>query len=216
MRPTARLLPSLLAVVALLSACSQSSGPAPSPKTGSAAPALTADGVVFGNPGAKVNVIEYASASCSHCARFDADVFPAFKAKYVDTGLVRYEFREFLTAPEQYAVAAFALARCAGADKYMSVVEAAFRGQKEMFATQDMRGPLLKVAQAAGMTEPQFNACVSDPAAMKAIQDRVQRAETQAHVNSTPSVFVNGQPLAVGEPTLADLDGAIQPLLARQ
>jgi len=180
----------------------------------SSAPVLTDAGVAFGAPGAKVKVVEYASASCSHCAAFDAQTYPEFKKKYIDTGLVRYEFREFLTPPEQYAAAAFALARCAGASKYMGVVEAAFRGQAEMFATQDMRGPLLKVAQSAGMSEDQFAKCVSNPDSLKAIYDRVQRAETDAHIDGTPTFIVNGKPLPSGEESLAKLDAAIQPILA--
>ena len=210
-----RIIATAFAAASLLSACGQhaASGGGTTSAT-SAAPVLTDAGVAFGNPAAKVKVVEYASASCIHCAAFDAETFPAFKAKYIDTGLVRYEFREFLTSPEQYAAAAFALARCAGPAKYMSVVEAAFRGQKEMFATQDMRAPLLKVAQSAGMNDDQFNKCVSDPAALKAIYDRVQTAETVDHIDSTPTILVNGkQPDGPGEMSLAKLDAAIQPLL---
>ena len=205
-----------LSALSLLAACGQKSATdasAGGASATSAAPVLTDAGVAFGNPAAKVKVVEYASASCSHCAAFDKEVYPAFKAKYIDTGLVRYEFREFLTSPEQYAAAAFALARCAGPAKYMGVVEAAFRGQTEMFATQDMRGPLLKVAQSAGMNEDQFTKCVSDPAALKAISDRVQKAVTVDHIEGTPTVMVNGKTIGAGEPTMAMLDAAIQPLL---
>jgi protein-disulfide isomerase len=204
-----------IAALSLLAACGQhSGGDASTGGAATAAPVLTDAGVAFGNPNAKVKVVEYASASCSHCAAFDAEVFPAFKAKYIDTGLVRYEFREFLTSPEQYAAAAFALARCAGPQKYMGVVEAAFRGQQQMFATQDMRGPLLKVAQSAGMNEAQFEKCVSDPATLKGIADRVQRAITVDHIDATPTILVNGK-ASVGEPTMASLDAAIQPLLKK-
>ncbi len=207
-----------LAAASLLAACGQHSaaGASSGDTANSAAPVLTDAGVAFGNPSATVKVVEYASASCSHCARFDAEVFPGFKAKYIDTGLVRYEFREFLTSPEQYAAAAFALARCAGPAKYMSVVEAAFRGQTEMFATQDMRGPLLKVAQSAGMNEDQFTKCVSDPAGLKAIADRVQKASTVDHIDGTPTILVNGKQVGQGEIPMATLDAAIQPLLAKK
>jgi len=213
-----RTIAAALAAASLLAACGQHSadgGSASATSATSAAPVLTDAGVAFGNPAAKVSVVEYASASCSHCAAFDKEVFPAFKAKYIDTGLVRYEFREFLTPPEQYAAAAFALARCAGSAKYMSVVEAAFRGQTEMFATQDMRGPLLKVAQSAGMNEDQFTKCVSDPAALKAISDRVQKAATVDHIESTPTILINGKQPNPGEVTMANLDAAIQPLLKK-
>src|SRR5579875_3312086 len=199
-----------VAAFGLLSACGQHSGGgdtvASSGGGGNGAPVLTDAGVAFGNPNAKVKVVEYASASCSHCAAFDAEVFPAFKKKYIASGQVRYECREFLTPPEQYAAAAFALARCAGPAKYMGVVEAAFRGQQEMFATQNMRTPLLKVAQSAGMNEAQFEKCVADPAALKAIADRVEKATTVDHIDSTPTILVNGKVIGPGEPSMAALD----------
>lgn len=205
-----------LAVVVAAAGCSGKSSVGASSAASGPAPVITDAGVAFGNPKAAVTVVEYASASCSHCAKFDAEVFGPFKKKYVDTGLVRYEFREFLTEPVQYAAAAFALARCAGADKYMGVVEAAFHGQTEMFATGDMRGPLLKVAQSAGMSEDAFKKCVSDPAALQAISDRVQKAQTTDHIEATPTIFVNGKQTGAGEATLAQLDAAIQPLLAKK
>ena len=97
----------LTAVAALsLAACGQAGG-----KT------AVGDEMVLGNPNAKVTVIEYASASCPHCARWNEDVYPAFKKKYVDTGKVKYVFREFLTPPTEVAAAGFLLARCAGKDK---------------------------------------------------------------------------------------------------
>ena len=76
------------------------------------------DEIGMGKPNAPVKVVEYASASCGHCATFNNEVFPAFKAKYIDTGIVYYEMREIITPPENFAAAAFLTARCAGPDKY--------------------------------------------------------------------------------------------------
>jgi protein-disulfide isomerase len=163
----------------------------------------------LGNPDAKVKVVEYASASCSHCARFNNEVFPAFKAKYIDTGKVQYTLKEFLTPPEQVAAAGFLTARCAGKDKYFTVLDAIYKNQNEMFQSGDFRGGLLRIAQSAGMTEPQFNACVSDEAALKALNARVERAEKQDKIVSTPSFVVNGKKVAEGEVSLAQLDTAI-------
>ena len=81
----------------------------------------------LGDPKAKVRVIEYASASCSHCARFNNEVFPAFKAKYIDTGRVHYTLKEFLTPPVEVAAAAFLLARCTGKDRYFSTLDAVYK-----------------------------------------------------------------------------------------
>jgi protein-disulfide isomerase len=173
---------------------------------------INAPEMTLGNPNAKVTVVEYASDTCSHCARFDAEVFPAFKAKYIDTGKVFYKFREFLTPPEQVSAAGFLLARCAGRDKYFGVVEAIFRGQPEMFATRDAHGVLLRIAQSAGLTEAQFDACEQNQAALDALQKRVKTAFDN-HIDSTPTFLVDGVGLPPGEITLVALDKAIQPKL---
>lgn len=162
----------------------------------------------MGSADAPVTVIEYASVTCSHCASFNEEVFPAFKAKYIDTGQVRYVFREFLTAPAEVAAAGFLTARCAGDDKYFGVVDAIFRSQPEMFRTQDWRGTLVRVAQSAGLTEAQFNACINDADALKALDARVQQGVKDG-VDGTPYFIVNGKALPSGEKTLAQLDAAI-------
>ncbi|HKR89299.1 MAG TPA: thioredoxin domain-containing protein [Phenylobacterium sp.] len=163
----------------------------------------------LGPADAKVQVVEYASASCSHCARFNNTVFPEFKAKYIDTGKVHYTLKEFLTPPEEVAAAGFLMARCAGKDKYFTVLDAIYKNQAEMFQTQDYRGVLLRIAQSAGMTEDQFNKCVSDPEALKALNARVQRAIKDDKISGTPTFVVNGKQIATGEVSLAQLDAAI-------
>ncbi len=170
--------------------------------------AVTADDMSLGNATAKVTVIEYASASCPHCARFNNEVFPAFKAKYIDTGKIHYVFREFLTPPEAVATAGFLVARCAGKDKYFSVLDAIFHGQEAMYQSGDFRGGLLRIAQSAGLSEAQFTACVEDDKAITALNDRVQRFAKQDNITGTPTFFVNGKKLD-GEQTLASLDGAV-------
>ena len=161
----------------------------------------------MGNPAAKVTVVEYASASCPHCAEFNNEVFPAFKAKYIDTNKIHYVFREFLTPPAEVAASGFLIARCAGKDKYFSVLDAIYRGQQAMYASGDYRGSLLRIAESAGMSEQQFNACTTDDAALKALNDRVQKAISDG-IDSTPTFVVNGKKLDVA-PTLVNLDAAI-------
>lgn len=171
--------------------------------------AVSGDAMSLGDPKAKVKMEEFASTTCSHCGRFNNDVFPAFKAKYIDTGKVHYTLHEFITPPEAVAVAGFLTARCAGKDKYFSVVDALFRSQEEMYRTGDARGTLLKVAQSAGMTEEQFNKCVSDEAGNKALAERVQKAQTERNISSTPTFFFNGKKVKEGEISMAELDAAI-------
>jgi protein-disulfide isomerase len=173
------------------------------------APKADAADMTMGDAKAKVQMIEYASASCTHCAAFNNDVFPAFKAKYIDTGKVGYTFKEFLTPPVEVAAAGFLTARCAGKDKYFSVVDAIFRAQNEMFQTGDMRGVLLRIAQSSGMTEAQFNACITDEASLKALNERVEKAIKVDRITGTPTFIINGKQVASGEVTLEQLDAAV-------
>lgn len=171
--------------------------------------AASADAMSLGKADAPIHMEEYASTTCSHCGRFHNDVFPAFKAKYIDTGKVRYTFHEFLTPPEAVAAAGYLTARCAGKDKYFSVIDALFRSQEEMYRTGDARGTLLKVAQSAGLTEAQFNACVQDEAAAKALNERVEKANKERNITSTPTFYLNGKKLKEGEVTMEELDAAV-------
>jgi protein-disulfide isomerase len=163
----------------------------------------------LGDPNAKVKVVEYASASCSHCARFNNEVFPEFKKKYIDTGKVHYTLKEFLTPPNQVAAAGFLMARCVGKDKYFTALDAVYHQQEEMFRTGDFRGVLLRIAQSMGVTEKQFDACITDEAAIKALNDRVEKVARDAKITATPTFDVNGKRLKEGEITMAELDAAI-------
>ncbi len=174
-----------------------------------------ADDMSLGNPRAKVTVVEYASASCPHCARFNNDVFPAFRKKYVDTGKVRYVFREFLTEPVQVAAAGFLLARCAGKAKYFQVLDDFFHGQAHAYETGEVKTLILSAGGHAGLDEARIQACLSDKAAGDALNARVERYATEDKVEFTPTFVINGQKLPAldHEVTLQDLDNAIQPLL---
>lgn len=171
--------------------------------------AASTDAMSLGKADAPIHMEEYASTTCSHCGRFHNEVFPAFKAKYIDTGKVRYTFHEFLTPPEAVAAAGYLTARCAGKDKYFSVIDALFRSQEEMYRTGDARGTLLKVAQSAGLTEAQFNACVQDEAAAKALNERVEKAGRERNITSTPTFYLDGKKLKEGEVTMEELDAAV-------
>ena len=173
---------------------------------------VSADDMSLGNPNSKVTVVEYASASCVHCGRWNNEVFPAFKTKYIDTGRVHYVYREFLTEPVQVASAAFLMARCAGKDKYFSVLDSVYHSQEEMFTTGDYRGVLLRIAQSAGMDEAQFTSCVTDEKALKALNARVEKYQADAKITGTPTFIINGKKVHGddgGEASMAELDAAI-------
>lgn len=176
--------------------------------------AVSSDDMSLGKADAPVTVVEYASLACVHCAKFNNEVFPAFKAKYIDTGKVHYVFREFITAPPQLASAGALLARCAGKDKYFDVVDAVFHGQEEIFNTGDIRGVLLRVAQSAGLTEDQFMACVGDEKGLNDLNARVEKYAKDAKITGTPTFFFNDDKYEQGEMTLAQMDAAYEKALA--
>lgn len=179
-----------------------------------AAPALPED-MAMGAATAPVTVVEYASASCPHCARFNNAIFPVFKKKYVDTGQVRYVFREFLTPPTQVAAAAFMVARCAGQARYFTVLDVFFHGQEKMYQTGDVKSALNAAGAAGGLSPDQVKACVADVDALDAVNERAAKYSTEDSIDSTPTFVINGKKLPESdhEVTLADLDAAIAPLL---
>ena len=194
--------------VALVMALTMFGAAACSQKTGAA---LTQDDMDMGNPQAKVTVIEYASVGCPVCAKWQKEVYPAFKAKYIDTNKIHYVFREMLVggdAEVQVAASGFLVARCAGKDKYFTVTDAIFKDQQQAFEAP--RETLLDVAKSVGMTEDQFNKCVSDEKALQALNDRVEHHNRDDKVNSTPTFVINGKQLEPGYHSLDEIDAAIK------
>jgi len=173
-----------------------------------AAPAPLADDMSMGSPKATIQVIEYASLSCPHCAHFNEAVFPALKAKYIDTGKVRYTLKEMLTEPATVAAAGFLLARCAGPDKYFKVVDEVFRSQPR-WQSGAIKPILQEIGAANGVDAAKFDACLRDEAAVNAVTARAERASQQDGVNSTPTLFINGKRIENVPLTPADLDAAI-------
>lgn len=200
-RLTRRLMISAVAAAAALSITScNSSG------TGS-----TVEGdMVQGDANAPVTVIEYASVTCSVCGAWHTQVYPEFKAQYIDTGKVRYVFREFPTPPFDIAAAGFLLARCAGEDRYFQIIDAIMHSQQEWQQGTPPRQSLLRIAQSAGFSQEQFNACVTDENSVRALEERIQLGRRDG-VTGTPTFFVNGR--QISDPTLEGLSAAIDPLL---
>ncbi|QTN19108.1 DsbA family protein [Brevundimonas sp. AJA228-03] len=183
---------------------------------GSRAPA-EGDMAMGAAEGAKVTVVEYASPTCPHCALWQQNTWPAFKAAYVDTNKVRYVFRELPTPPTDIAAAGFLLARCAGPDRYFDVIHAIMDSQSEWRTGTNPRDSLIRIAGGVGIDQAAFTACVTDPKAIAALETRV-KAATDAGVINTPTFLVNGKRVTSpgGEGTvMADLAPAIDAELAK-
>lgn len=197
-----------LATMATLSGCG-----------GGGSAAADGDMALGAADGAKVTVVEYASVTCPHCALWQEKTWPAFKARYVDTNKVRYVFRELPTPPQDVAVAGFLIARCAAAksggdEKYFQIVHEIMSSQPEWRQGIAPRDTLMRIANGAGVD---FQACVSDKAAIEAMSKRIESARG-AGVTGTPYFFVNGTPVITpgGEgASMADLSTAIEAELAK-
>jgi protein-disulfide isomerase len=174
---------------------------------------LLAPEMVLGNPKAKVTVIEYASASCPHCAHFNNDIFPEFKKAYIDTGKVRYVFREMLTDPAPFAGAAFLIARCAGPGQYFPVLDTVFHEQDAIYQSGDLAGGLLKIAEQYGLSKEQVASCTADEKSVQALNDRMAQADKDG-VNSTPTFLIGDKRIEGAQP-LADFQAVIDPMLAK-
>ena len=174
-----------------------------------AAPTALPDDMSLGPVNAKVQVIEYASLSCPHCAHFNETVFAPFKARWVDTGKARYTLKEMLTAPEQVAAAGFLMARCAGGPaKYFKVVDEVFRSQPR-WESGKIKPVLEEIGKANGVDETRFAACLQDQAALDALSARARRAFETDGVSSTPTLFINGKKIDPLPQSPAEMDAAI-------
>jgi protein-disulfide isomerase len=161
--------------------------------------AATADDMVLGQESAPATLIEYASTTCPHCAEFHAAVWPQLKANYIDTGKLRFIFREFPTAPAAIAVAGFQLARCNAAtpEQYYARLGVLFEQQRAIFATGSMAGvrdKFMEIGAGAGLSQEQVMQCINDPAGAERVR-RIGEGATQFQVTGTPSLILNGEKL---------------------
>ena len=171
--------------------------------------------MVMGDAKAPVTIIEYASMTCPHCAHFQETTFPELKKRYIDTGKVRYIFREFPL--DNLAAAAFMLARCAGeldSGKYYAMIDTMF-AQQRTWAVEKPIPPLMAIAKQAGFTEKSFDECLANQKLLNGIEDVRQRGIKDYQVESTPTFFVNGT-RKVGALTIDEMAKVIDPMLAEK
>ena len=150
----------------------------------------------IGAEDAPITMIEYASMTCPHCAAFHEETYKALKAKYIDTGKVRFVFREFPL--DRLAFAASKLARCAGEDGFFPMLEVLFQQQSNWARSKDPAGALARLGRLAGIDQAGFEACLNDTAVAKVILQNRQTGDEKHKVASTPSFVVNGEMVAGG------------------
>lgn len=166
--------------------------------------------MALGEENAPVTIIEYASATCPHCANFHKGTFKELEEKYIKTGKVRFLFREFPF--DNPSLAAFMLARCAPKEKYFPMIDVLFEQQRK-WASQgaDVRGELFNIARLAGFTEKTFDECLKNEEIAKGVI-AVRDLGTELGVSSTPTFFVNGV-MMKGNNGIAQFDAMMKPFL---
>ena len=168
--------------------------------------------MALGPANAPVTITEYASMTCPHCAAFNAEVFPKIKSTYIDTGKIRYVFREFPL--DIKAAAGSMLARCISKDdagKYFAVVDMLFRQQSD-WVMKNTTETLTRIGKQAGLSEKAVEDCLKDQALLDKIAADQKYAAEVLKVNSTPTFFINDDVIK-GEASFNEFDKKIKTLL---
>ena len=161
---------------------------------------------------AGVPVIEYGSLTCPHCAAFSREVLPELKKDYIDTGKVRYIFREFSRNPLD--VAAFVLARCVGDDKAFAAIELLFSTQDKWAFVDKPLEPLIAAMRPTGLTHDQAMACLKDQAKVDAVAAVGKRAGDEIKMSGTPTFVIDGKVFG-GELSMDQLRAILDPLVKK-
>jgi protein-disulfide isomerase len=167
--------------------------------------------LAMGDPSG-IPVIEYGSLTCPHCAAFSREIFPELKKDYVDTGKVRFIFREF--SRNSLDVAAFLLARCVGDDKAFAAIELLFNEQDKWAFVDKPLEPLIAAMRPAGLTHDQAMACLKDQDKAKAIVGIAKRATDEIKMTGTPTFVIDGKVFG-GELSIDQLKAILDPLIKK-
>jgi protein-disulfide isomerase len=168
--------------------------------------------MALGPANAPVTITEYASMTCPHCAAFNENVFPKIKSEYIDSGKVRYVFREFPL--DIKAAAGSMLARCIAKDdagKYFAIIDMLFKQQND-WVTKNTTETLTRIGKQAGLSQQAVEDCLKDQALLDKIAADQKFANEVLKVNSTPTFFINGEMIR-GETSFEEFDKRIKSLL---
>lgn len=150
--------------------------------------------MTLGQEDAPLTVIEYASFTCPHCANFHANVFPSLKKDYIDTGKIKFVYREiYFDRPGLWAGM---IARCAGPVRYFGISDMIYDEQTEWLASRELptiAQDLRKLAVRAGIDGEKVDACMQDSAKAEALYALFLKNSKADDINSTPSFIIGGE-----------------------
>lgn len=165
----------------------------------------------LGDKDAPVKIIEYASMTCPHCARFSNDVFAQLKSTLIDTGKVYFIYRDYPL--DTTALKAAMMARCADRSKYFDLVEVIFKNQEHWIKSNDPVAGLKQLGALAGMDEATINSCMNNAELQNELLRRMQEGSNKYKVNATPTfVFNDGAEFISGDQSLEDFQKVIDKL----
>ena len=151
---------------------------------------ILADDFIMGSADAPVTIVEYASLTCPHCARFHTDTLPGIKKEFIDTGKVRLVYRDFPL--DRNAMAAAMVARCAGPARYFGFIHTFFASQSNWARASNPVAALEKLARLGGMSKKDFDECLKNKAVSDAVLEQRLEGEKTYKVTSTPTLYING------------------------
>lgn len=149
--------------------------------------------MMIGNLESKVVLTEYASYTCPHCANFHSEVFKDLKRDYIDTGKIKFVYREVFF--DRYGLWAAMIARCGGDLRYFGIQDLIYSTQKEWAASQDpavIIENLRRLGRTAGLEDAAMDVCLNDAAMAQAMVAKFQKDSEADDINSTPSFVLNG------------------------
>lgn len=150
--------------------------------------------MVMGSADAPITLIEYASFTCPHCASFHDSVLKPLKADYVETGKVKFIFRDVYF--DKFGLWASMVARCGGPEKFFGMADLLMKSQSEWTRAGDpvaIAGELRKTGRLAGLSDDQLNACMQDEAKAKSLVAWYEKNVAEDDISGTPTMIIDGE-----------------------
>lgn len=151
--------------------------------------------MVQGVEDAPITVIEYASFTCPHCARFHSDVYKLLRKNYIDTGKIKFIFREVYF--DKYGMWASMIARCSGPDRFFGMTDLILNSQSTWARAGDdlaIVEALRKIGRLSGMEDAALDSCLQDGNKLRALVGWYKENAQRDGIQSTPSFLIDGQP----------------------
>ena len=165
---------------------------------------------VLGDADAEITIVEYASLTCPHCAKFHKEILPKIKAEYIEPGKAKLVYRDFPL--DQTALKASLLARCAPDDQFFTFIDALFSQQQMWSQSDDPDEALANLGVLGGVSRESFERCISNEELTDYVLQVRLDGQNEFAVESTPTVIVNGKKLAHVS-SFEEIRAAVDPLI---